>query len=578
VVYLACLPLMAHADSGDKTEATGNVAARFVQGNAHADSVAVSSLIEAPAVDASASADETMMEDQALLGARGDSAQPSASRLPGSIGLLPRRLAVVEGVACLLAVAAIWVGASVLVQYMYSDLGVHTPFFITYFCNSLFVTLLPWRALRERGCSSSGVCRPAVRTDWRRAARAGAIVCPLWFLAQGSYNWSLAGTSVSSSTILSTTSCVFTFALSTLVLKERATRLKVAGVAVTLAGAALVSYGDTTSGNGNEGNTWWGDGLALFSALMYGVYTTAIRRLVPDDGSVDMAVFFGWLGAFNSVLLAPLVGIFHATGVEDLSVLTGTFLMWAALKGAFDNVLSDLLWARAILLTSPTVATLALSLTIPLAMLADLLVHGTRPGLFLVLGSLAVTAGFVMATLALGPPAESVAGPPGAAAERQAGPARTAADDGDAHAPQVSVELGGAVPMTLLSTPVHARATPPAAKRAGSARSARSSRAGPAASVSATSSSSASASATGGGNAIATPSQPRTSRKSGTQSGAAGDDGRLDTWEEGGLTDGSDSSNGRRPPRRIAFVGDDVVDTTALRSATHGGQGRRPQR
>ena len=29
---------------------------------------------------------------------------------------------------------------------------------------------------------------------------------------------------------------------------------------------------------------------------------------------------------------------------------------WACAKGLFDNVLSDYLWARAVLLTSPTVA------------------------------------------------------------------------------------------------------------------------------------------------------------------------------------------------------------------------------
>lgn len=82
-------------------------------------------------------------------------------------------------------------------------------------------------------------------------------------------------------------------------------------------------------------------------------------------------------------------------------------------KGVFDNVLSDYLWARAVLLTSPTVTTVGacedalgalaariaharvclracaracacacvatgLSLTIPLTMLANLLVHGVR--------------------------------------------------------------------------------------------------------------------------------------------------------------------------------------------------------
>lgn len=57
---------------------------------------------------------------------------------------------------------------------------------------------------------------------------------------------------------------------------------------------------------------------------MYGVYTTAIKRLVPDDGSVSIAVFFGFLGLFNAVFLSPIVGILYATGVEPIAKI-GTY-------------------------------------------------------------------------------------------------------------------------------------------------------------------------------------------------------------------------------------------------------------
>jgi solute carrier family 35 protein F5 len=40
-------------------------------------------------------------------------------------------------------------------------------------------------------------------------------------------------------------------------------------------------------------------------------------------------------------------------------------------KGMLDNVLSDYLWARAVMLTSATVATVGLGLTIPLAFFSD---------------------------------------------------------------------------------------------------------------------------------------------------------------------------------------------------------------
>lgn len=310
---------------------------------------------------------------------------------------------VVEGVICLLAVAIIWVGAGVLVQYLYASTDMAPlPFFLTYVCNSEFIMLLPLRWVRERySFTLFGRTMPAAaRTDWRAAAKAGLIVCPLWFLAQGSYNWALAGTSVSSSTILSTTSCVFTFGLSLIFLKERFRWQKLAGVVVTVGGAALVSFSDTSQ---DGVGTWWGDALSLFSAFMYGVYTTAIRRFVPDDGKVSVAVFFGFLGLFNSILLAPLVGLLHGLRVEVLTGIPAMYLGLVLIKGLFDNVLSDLLWARAIQLTSPTVATVALSLTIPFAMIADLVTHHTIPTAFVACGSVAVMCGFIVSTYSMDP-------------------------------------------------------------------------------------------------------------------------------------------------------------------------------
>ena len=53
--------------------------------------------------------------------------------------------------------------------------------------------------------------------------------------------------------------------------------------------------------------------------------------------------------------------------------LTAPVLGLIVLKGLLDNVLSDYLWARAVLLTSPAVATVGLSLTIPMAIASELL-------------------------------------------------------------------------------------------------------------------------------------------------------------------------------------------------------------
>jgi len=116
---------------------------------------------------------------------------------------------------------------------------------------------------------------------------------------------------------------------------------------------------------------------------------------VVNHGEVPLPVFFGLLGVINAVGLLPIVAIFHWTGVERLDAQVGRALPLIVVKGLLDNVLADFLWAKAITLTSPTVATVGLSLTIPLAMLSDWWLKGMPPSPGLLIGSVLVLAGFV---------------------------------------------------------------------------------------------------------------------------------------------------------------------------------------
>lgn len=61
--------------------------------------------------------------------------------------------------------------------------------------------------------------------------------------------------------------------------------------------------------------------------------------------------------------------------------------------GLLDNVLSDYLWAKAILLTTTTVATAGLTIQVPLAAVVDT-VTGNAPHLMNYLGAAAVMIGF----------------------------------------------------------------------------------------------------------------------------------------------------------------------------------------
>jgi solute carrier family 35 protein F5 len=61
--------------------------------------------------------------------------------------------------------------------------------------------------------------------------------------------------------------------------------------------------------------------------------------------------------------------------------------------GLLDNVLSDYLWAKAVLLTTTTVATAGLTIQVPLAAIVDSL-SGNKPSFTDYIGAAAVMVGF----------------------------------------------------------------------------------------------------------------------------------------------------------------------------------------
>ncbi|XP_016171634.1 thiamine-repressible mitochondrial transport protein THI74 [Arachis ipaensis] len=307
------------------------------------------------------------------------------------------------GLVYIVAVATIWIAASFVVQSVV-DGGV-SPFLVTYICNSLFVVLIPiveigryledscgggcfWSAkkasqhsesvgeseqailleendvgnegneslvvdeevgISEQRNSGSIFLPPENRvevlpgqvnvienvdnqldekgrwTRWR-VAKVSLLICPFWFLAQLTFNLSLKYTTVTSNTILSSASSLFTFLVSLAFLGERFTWLK------------------------------------LFSVL-------------------------------NILIFLPIALILNFTKVEPFHTLTLKQLGLIIGKGLFDNVLSDYLWAKAVLLTSTTVATAGLTIQVPLAAIVDTLT-GRAPRLMNYLGAIAVMVGF----------------------------------------------------------------------------------------------------------------------------------------------------------------------------------------
>lgn len=149
--------------------------------------------------------------------------------------------------------------------------------------------------------------------------------CLLWFLANYFVAGCLEYTTVASSTILTSTSSVFTLLFGTLFRVEVFTVRKLFGVLASLAGIVLISSVDLSgSSNDNRGSfphktvteIAIGDGMALVSAVLYGIYAVFMKKRIGDESRVNMPVFFGLVGLFNLLLLWPGFLILHFTGVE----------------------------------------------------------------------------------------------------------------------------------------------------------------------------------------------------------------------------------------------------------------------
>eukprot|EP01063_Lacrimia_lanifica_P012009 TRINITY_DN1864_c0_g1_i2.p1 TRINITY_DN1864_c0_g1~~TRINITY_DN1864_c0_g1_i2.p1 ORF type:complete len:435 (+),score=166.54 TRINITY_DN1864_c0_g1_i2:89-1393(+) len=271
----------------------------------------------------------------------------------------------------------------------------------------------------------------AVPVTWRTYASCAAKFTPMWMLANYAFNLSLTYASVASNSILSNTSSLWTMLICVCVYGEKAGVAKVGSVLLTFGGAVLVALADEQSvvpeassplappapvGNvtsGPAGNVTFppltptpddgssgyvGDMFALFAAVCYAVYTVQLREHVPEG--VIMPLFFAYVGVYVLVGGAPVLLGLHITGIEPFHLPPPNVLGFLALNALLGTNISDVLWAKAVILTSPVVATLALSLTIPLGMLSDAVLHGKTFTWMYISGAWLVLVGFVLVNVA----------------------------------------------------------------------------------------------------------------------------------------------------------------------------------
>ncbi|CAI0648301.1 unnamed protein product [Colletotrichum noveboracense] len=333
------------------------------------------------------------------------------------------------GISLLLVTVLLWTISNFLASYIFSDHSYDKPFFVVYMNTSVFaVSLVPmlvkfvmrhgveglrreamvvWNehkhgkgGLKAEGDEEDAVAgerllvddepsleaegyEPKVeRMSFRETAIISLEFCMLWFFANYLASACLEYTSVGSVTILNSTSSVWTLVFCALMRVEGFTIRKFIGVLASLTGIVLISTVDL-SGSSDENRGSFphkttsqiaiGDSMAFVSAIIYGLYVTVMKVRVGNEDRVNMPLFFGLVGLFNLVFLWPVFFILHFTGMEPFQ-LPPTGKIWAIVIGnSLSSFISDMSWAYAMLLTTPLVVTVGLSLTIPLSLIGEMI-------------------------------------------------------------------------------------------------------------------------------------------------------------------------------------------------------------
>ncbi|CAE6513413.1 AEG_G0040740.mRNA.1.CDS.1 [Saccharomyces cerevisiae] len=337
------------------------------------------------------------------------------------------------GLLMLGLVIILWVLSSFLINLIFEDDSYRKPFFITYINTAAFIFYLfptakavvvnykdTGRAnvhreliMEEEGTGSDSnrsvdMTSPLLtnleagthanqkkRLTLYETIKLSAEFCILWFTANLVTNASLAFTSVASQTILSTTSSFFTLFIGAICHVESLSKSKVLGSFISFVGIIMVTKSDShqryqrhiadVSGDDNDAvRVLIGNLLALAGAVLYGVYSTLLKREVGDETRVNMKIFFGFVGLFNLLFLWPSLIVLDFFGWEPFSLPKDPKVVVIIFVNCLITFVSDFCWAKAMLLTSPLTVTVGLSITIPLAMFGDVVFkHKTMSALYL---------------------------------------------------------------------------------------------------------------------------------------------------------------------------------------------------
>lgn len=193
---------------------------------------------------------------------------------------------------------------------------------------------------------------------------------------------------MSSSSTITTLTTLFALALGAFLGTDPVTIPRIAGTVVTILGVAIIGADDGA-------HRLTGDALTLFSALTYALYGEVLKT-ASSQHKVDIPLVQAYMGLFLVLAGIPILALLHVFGVEEFTVPSWHIVALLLLNGFGGTLLAEVLYARCVVLTSPFVSSLAISINIPLSLAADRFVKNVAFSTQYLVGTVLVLVAFVL--------------------------------------------------------------------------------------------------------------------------------------------------------------------------------------
>jgi drug/metabolite transporter (DMT)-like permease len=140
---------------------------------------------------------------------------------------------------------------------------------------------------------------------------------------------------------------------------------------------------------------------SVFSAVIYSVYLVSLsRQFKTESKNLPVALFFGFVGLFVFLLLWPGLAVVHFVGFEEFAAPDSKTCYLLIINGLIGSVIAEVMWLYGVLYTSSLIGTMALTLQIPLSIIADSFVRGASYSPMFNIGATCIFMAFVFVTIA----------------------------------------------------------------------------------------------------------------------------------------------------------------------------------